>query len=231
MSGREERSGGRVPFGSAHSRNGPVGSKLASAALGSAPASPRPVQVDVAQIMAAWAMSEGRPRLVLADDCTILWCDQRINTIALNDFGLSIGRGKLAATHPPAHFTLAMFINEIDGNMSVATFRDRNHQDCCIVMRGRQLNLGGTLVLGIELVTERAAASALYAGIREAFGLTVAEERFVQKLLDGRTAAMVAADLDITVDTARSHIRQIYAKIGINSREALFHRLRAYCID
>jgi DNA-binding CsgD family transcriptional regulator len=51
----------------------------------------------------------------------------------------------------------------------------------------------------------------------------------VRKLLDGLTAEDAAAELTIGIETVRSHIRQIYSKMGVRSREALFQRIMPYC--
>jgi hypothetical protein len=40
-----------------------------------------------------------------------------------------------------------------------------------------------------------------------------------------RTSKVVAEKADISIETVRTHIRHIYAKIGVNSREALFATL------
>lgn len=67
-------------------------------------------------------------------------------------------------------------------------------------------------------------------GVDEAFRLTSAEARVLKLLIRGKTAQAIATHLDISVDTVRTHIRSLYTKLGVSSREALFMRLRPYML-
>jgi LuxR family maltose regulon positive regulatory protein len=67
-------------------------------------------------------------------------------------------------------------------------------------------------------------------GIAEAFGLTSAELRVLKSLSAGETAQETAGDLKVSVDTVRTHIRRVYQKVGVNSREALFTRVRPFMV-
>jgi DNA-binding CsgD family transcriptional regulator len=68
------------------------------------------------------------------------------------------------------------------------------------------------------------------ADLARLFGLTAGEHRVVRKLLEGLPAEDTAASLGIGIETVRSHIRQVYSKLGVRSREALFQRITSYCV-
>lgn len=53
------------------------------------------------------------------------------------------------------------------------------------------------------------------------YGLTPAEGRIARKMTGGQSVEDLAGDLQITIETARTHIRRIYGKVGVNSREQL----------
>lgn len=59
----------------------------------------------------------------------------------------------------------------------------------------------------------------------ESCGITQAEQRIAGQLVLGRTAGSIAADLDVSINTVRTHIRNIYSKLQCNSREELFATL------
>jgi len=65
-------------------------------------------------------------------------------------------------------------------------------------------------------------------GVREAFRLTSAEARVLHLLIQGRTAQTAAEHLRISVETVRTHIRSLYTKLEVSSREAMFLRLRPF---
>ena len=65
-------------------------------------------------------------------------------------------------------------------------------------------------------------------GFKEAFGLTVAESQVIGALMDGETAGRIGHRLEITIDTVRTHIRNAYVKLDVNSREQMFRRLSPF---
>ena len=52
--------------------------------------------------------------------------------------------------------------------------------------------------------------------------LTVREEEVLRELLKGKTYRMIGDSLCISVDTAKSHIKKLYRKLGISSRNELY---------
>ncbi len=62
------------------------------------------------------------------------------------------------------------------------------------------------------------------------FNLSEREKEVLQWLVDGNSYKMVAAEMDISIDTVRSHIRNIYDKLHVNSKseavaKALKHKI------
>ena len=66
-----------------------------------------------------------------------------------------------------------------------------------------------------ELIAQRCAQLA------ERYGLTDREREVLVPLVRGRSAASIAAQLSMSTETARTHIRHIYQKTDIHSREEL----------
>ena len=64
----------------------------------------------------------------------------------------------------------------------------------------------------------------------EAFQLTTREKQVLQLLVQGKAYKMIAAELDITYDTVRAHIKKIYEKLHVGSMteavaKAIQHKL------
>ena len=51
------------------------------------------------------------------------------------------------------------------------------------------------------------------------YDLTRREEEILQLLVRGRTASRIAETLCITTATTRTHLRNIYAKLGVHSQQ------------
>ena len=52
------------------------------------------------------------------------------------------------------------------------------------------------------------------------YGLSEKEKAVLKSLVDGNSYKMVAASLNISIDTVRTHIRNIYEKLQVNSKSA-----------
>lgn len=68
----------------------------------------------------------------------------------------------------------------------------------------------------------------LWADTRAIFGLTPAEDRLIKRLIGGANIEEISEDLNISIETARTHVRRSYLKIGVNNREQLFAALAPF---
>lgn len=81
------------------------------------------------------------------------------------------------------------------------------------------------------LLTWRPAASPggrLWADVGGALKLTRAETRMLMLLLDGLSVEDAARRQSVSVETARTHVRRIYAKLGVSNRGQLFTAVLPY---
>jgi len=71
--------------------------------------------------------------------------------------------------------------------------------------------------------------------LKEFYDLTNAQARLVKKLMQGNDVITAAAKLHVSINTARSHLRAIYAKLGVESQVSLLRLLSAtlvhYSVD
>jgi len=58
-------------------------------------------------------------------------------------------------------------------------------------------------------------------------GLTLAEARFLQQMVQGKTIAQAGAALGLTAETARYYSKQTYAKLGAANQTALLRQIDA----
>lgn len=60
------------------------------------------------------------------------------------------------------------------------------------------------------------------------FGLTPSESRTLDGLVSGQRADELARASSVSIETVRTHIRRIYNKLGVNSREQMIAKINAY---
>lgn len=68
----------------------------------------------------------------------------------------------------------------------------------------------------------------LWADLPSGTGLTPSEARVVRLLVEGLRLDDAAARLGISVQTARTHVRRSYLKLGVTSREEMFAKVLPY---
>lgn len=68
----------------------------------------------------------------------------------------------------------------------------------------------------------------IWSDFGKVFGLTRAEAGVVMRAVAGNRADIIAQDLSVTIETVRTHMRRVYLKLGIKSREELFALVSPY---
>ena len=61
--------------------------------------------------------------------------------------------------------------------------------------------------------------------LRDLYGLTLAQARVARSLFAGRSAERTAAALDLSLNTVRTHLKQIFTRCEVPSQAELLHLL------
>jgi len=88
---------------------------------------------------------------------------------------------------------------------------------------GRRLAPGGPVVLQFRDLSRGIDMDC--ADLEPVFGVTPAEQRILLLMLQGQSVKEIAGDLHKSVLTVRTHVKRLYAKLGVQSREQLFARI------
>lgn len=86
------------------------------------------------------------------------------------------------------------------------------------------LSINGMSLIGCAVTTAGSEAKDLSELLTE-YGLTSTEKKVVRMLTRGATASEIARTNGSSLLTIRTHIKRIYAKMGVHSREKMFARL------
>lgn len=173
-----------------------------------------------------WASHEVVPKLLVGNHNLVVWA----NVVAQSDLsrgrGLGISDGVLVATDPDQQLALAEFLDGCGEGMNTFCL---HVEDGHVLIRAYGLGHScATQIVGISYNHSGLACPAHYPGIELAFALTPAEHRVLLQMANGSTADEIARRSGISVETVRSQIRGLYAKLAVNSREALFSRIQSF---
>jgi DNA-binding CsgD family transcriptional regulator len=184
--------------------------------------------VAVEHLALAWLSTDSIMRILVDDGLRVLWANEAAGRCFWSKSDLEVREGCLVTCNPAYQAALAAYV--LSGGAEPETLcipcaGGENH----LLFRGRLVGADmGRRVLGLTVHHTGSRASMSYAGLRSAFNLTAGEFRVLDRMLAGRTADEVSAEFELSVETIRTHIRNIYTKIGVTSREALFARLNSY---
>jgi DNA-binding CsgD family transcriptional regulator len=176
-----------------------------------------------------WLALEEAARLLVTDTLILLWANGAARCAFDAATDLALREGVLSTTQRSAQSSLMRFVEDCDESVSTLCLPCENGSGH-LLLRGRRLGSDAdNSYVGISFHRSIDFA-ARFADVETGFQLTRSEDKVLQKMLEGMTADEIAADIRLSIETIRSHIRNIYVKVGVTSREGLFARLRAFRI-
>jgi DNA-binding CsgD family transcriptional regulator len=160
------------------------------------------------------------PEMLVAGDLEVIWLNAAALALTARTGPVGLTGGRMVLPHRGQEEALRAFLDGLGDESGVWVLRGPE---------GRWL-IRAEPIAPVDsptawLLTWRSMDDGprpLWADIGAALGLTRSEARLLHLLLDGQTVDEAAIDLAISVQTARTHIRRIYAKLGVSNREQLF---------
>lgn len=165
-------------------------------------------------------------RLLIDRQLQILWQNQASKTLFARQKLVTESKGALRFAHQDHAASFRQTLAASEKGPAIAYLKDEATQAEVVVsaavVRLRPVPLYGILA---RQPFQLAPATTM---LRVVFKLTAAEADMVGRLFNGQSVAEAATALEITEETVRSHIRNLYAKLGVTSRETLFSKVISY---
>lgn len=181
---------------------------------------------DAAPALEGWLSIDRRARLIVGDDLALHWCNAAGRALLERRDPLLLCGDVVRPRNPADTRRFQEFLARARSDVSVLCLADHDREahllTAAVRLPGRFVGLTASFACD-ELERH-------WADLREAFGLTASERDIAQALASGLTAEAVARRLRTSVKTVRTHIRHVYSKLGVSSREELFHKLTPYMI-
>ena len=184
----------------------------------------------IEELALTWLETDPVGRILVDDELRVLWSNGAAKRCFELDVDLELRDGLLATYNRNHQQGLNNFLANVEEELQTycVPCEDR---DGHFLFRARQVAAhSGHRYLGVTFHRSGRNFIARYADLREAFQLTPSELKILDQMLDGSTADEISSAVGLSIDTVRSHIRNIYTKVGVKSRERLFARLHAYRI-
>lgn len=201
---------------------GGLGNGVTAARAGS-----RAVVATQSFLLERWSEIDDQPRVVLGDDLEVLWSNAAADEAfaQAQDVLLVNGFFKLSDSSEMVGFRRFLTEGHKPGAWC-STDGDRG----ATVFRAERIELDGFVATGVIFRAADARYQPQWVDFSRVFGLTGMEFKVARRLLDGLQIESIANELKIAVGTARIHVRNLYGKLDVSSREAMFRLLLPYHI-
>lgn len=174
----------------------------------------------------AWCDGFRVPSVMTRRDGAVLWCNEAAKSLLAEREHFCVRGDKLVPADPVQENGFRAFLERDDPVLT--TWVAPCETDMWIVVR--EVVAGVEDLRGLTFHPTSPSKPHVWADFGPVMGLTSSEARIAQKLIEGGRADSVASEVGIGMETVRTHIRRIYNKLGINSREELFSRLGPFRI-
>lgn len=193
--------------------------------------SPLEAERAAGALLVAWSNAQGRPYLLLSRTRRLLWANVAAHDALASGEDVRL-HGEFVSLSEADH--LASFDKWLAGleGKGAAWCCQRANGDGCVVFHAQVIaGAQGGHVVGLSFLGTGSDYAPQWADFSAMFGLTPSEHRPIRLLLDGYGAEEAARRLGISIETARTHIRRAYVKMGVGSREAMFRLLAPFRLD
>ncbi len=202
----------------------PPGLATEAVARTSDPLPLRRLSDEVRSDVVAWCVGSRTPAILAALDGAVLWCNEAALAVLADRDHFYVRSGKLTCADPTKETAFRAFMDQ--DRRDVATWVSEG--DASMLILAREAIVGPEPRFGLTLHPAAAEAPCVWADFGSVMGLTTSEARIAQKLIEGGRADAIARDVGVGLETVRTHIRRIYNKLGVGSREELFSRLSPF---
>ncbi|MDT9598993.1 helix-turn-helix transcriptional regulator [Sphingosinicella rhizophila] len=175
-----------------------------------------------------WNLIDGNAHLLVTTERVLLCCDKEGQNELAREENLRQRRRRLETVDPSELKNLEKLLDVPEGTTNTYCLPARRNGGH-LVMRSALLKIvSGMPVIGVTFHGTGQDFRPQWADVRSIFNLTSAEHRIVQMLLSGIGADGIATDLNLSINTVRTHIAHAYEKLGVSSRDELWRQLAPY---
>lgn len=178
--------------------------------------------------LAQWLSSGSSARMVCDASQRILWHCPKLERLVEGGWTIKLERSQFTLGDKRAQAALTGFINKAATPETAIGLMSQDGR-LEIVLQCQRLDVPplGT-AFGLRFVSAQDWRENDLRHFEQYFGLTRQEAAVCRHLLQGRTVPDIVAMDGKSPDTIRFHVRNLYHKVEVSSREALFARLRLF---
>lgn len=171
-----------------------------------------------------WLDRDPAPRLILGRDLSIRWRNHSATAFLQDDPGICLGDDMLRVEGRANQERLVTFMATV---VSGSLYLHWEERDDFLLFRAEHLpaSIDGQ-TLAVTVSSRRWVENTIrFSDLEVAFRLTPREVEIVTLLAQGNNVVSIGVHVDCAMETVRRHVKNIYTKIGVSTREELLNRV------
>lgn len=175
-----------------------------------------------------WLERDPSPRLIVRHDLFVCWLNSAAKAFLIHVPDIDLSGGVLLFSNKIAEARFTRFVTSVV--LSGSLYLGSEERQDFLLVRAERLPDGAAGPMVAVTMNSRswAAQSVRFEGLEIAFSLTPREVHIVTLLARGNSVASIVTEADCAVETVRRHVKNIYVKIGVSTREELLNRLQPF---
>lgn len=175
-----------------------------------------------------WVTRESKARLIFDRSMRLLWANAAAHEmllygahIALGDEGVVVRSNELRSMIEQAmraRTEEGLFVIEHSGDIG----------EDLLVRFERLRDEGVKTFFGLQLIRHAPTPGGWSEMLAAHFQLTPKQTQVLIRMISGESGEDIAKAMRISIETVRTHVRDVYAKLRVSSREELFVRVRPF---
>lgn len=170
---------------------------------------------------------DGRPRLVIDRELRVIWQNENVEKLLHPPLPLLLEDGRLAAQPDTASSSLVEFLADVGAGCNSLLLRGLERKHWIMVLAWSCESYPDAVCLLLNLsVPHRGVEES---GLARALRLTKKETQVLDQFARMNTPRQIAESMNISLNTVRSHLKQIHCKAEVETAVQLVQLVRGYC--
>ena len=188
----------------------------------------RPVPTGASDAVAEWAGADPARRYIVTKDLCVVWASESAHRFLDDATVLHRAGSAIRLTDHAQQSALTDLVAYADDTFSTWHLSRAGSQEQLLFV-ARRISPGSDLV-GLRIQDTSIGFQPQWANFAPAFSLTPAENRVALLLLDGNSVERTASLLGLGEATIRTHVKRLYLKLEVTSKEEMFRRMAGFRI-
>ncbi len=179
----------------------------------------------VSLLLTRWTFAAPHPLALLQKNGRLVWCNAAVMRLLQGTSPLVLRNGLLAGRRSATTIALHAWLQDLTDQPSYHLVRGDTPQGN-VVIQAMAVSGASDDVIGCTL--RSASANVELVDLTPALGITPAQSGIVRRMVLGSSLEQISDETGLSITTVRTHLRNIYARLKISSRDELFRLCLPY---